>query len=213
MISVALFLSLIACLNFALAQEAPRPEGSTPIKPPMIKPPMQRSRNANSGGVKSSRRRRTVRRKRVVRSRVVKTPNAEQLPALSMPEQEEYPGTGGGSPASIKPPMANNEGRAPLVTATQQGKTVAGGILNGKAISLPHPPYPAIARSARAAGMVVVQVIIDERGDIMSAHAVSGHPLLQSAAVRAAREAKFAPTRIEGQPVKVSGKITYNFVL
>jgi len=42
---------------------------------------------------------------------------------------------------------------------------------------------------------------------------VSGHPLLQQAAVAAARQAKFTPTKLNGSPVKVSGILTYNFVL
>jgi protein TonB len=84
--------------------------------------------------------------------------------------------------------------------------------LNGKAISLPKPTYPAIARSARAAGTVVVQVTIDETGKVISARAVSGHPLLQAAAVQAAYGARFSPTQLSGQPVKVTGTISYNFV-
>ena len=85
-------------------------------------------------------------------------------------------------------------------------------VLNGKAISLPKPPYPAIARAAHAGGTVTVQVVIDENGNVISAHAVSGHPLLQAVAVAAARSARFSPTKLSGQPVKVSGVITYNFV-
>ena len=89
---------------------------------------------------------------------------------------------------------------------------ISGGVLNGKAISLPKPAYPAIARQAHASGTVVVQVTIDENGSVISAHAVSGHPLLQSVAVAAARGARFSPTKLSGQPVKVTGVITYNFV-
>lgn len=89
---------------------------------------------------------------------------------------------------------------------------IAGGVLNGKAIALPRPVYPAIARAAHASGTVLVQVVIDEEGNIISAHAVSGHPLLQAASVAAAREAKFTPTTLYGQPVKVTGVIQYNFV-
>jgi protein TonB len=58
-----------------------------------------------------------------------------------------------------------------------------------------------------------VQIIVDEEGYVISARAVSGHPLLQQAAVFAARQARFTPTLLEGRPVKVSGVITYNFVL
>ena len=84
--------------------------------------------------------------------------------------------------------------------------------MNGKAVRLVIPPYPAIARSAHASGAVQVQVLIDEDGNVISAHAVSGHPLLQAAASAAARSSKFTPTKLSGQPVKVNGVIIYNFV-
>jgi TonB family protein len=92
-------------------------------------------------------------------------------------------------------------------------KAIQGGDLNGKAISLPLPKYPDIARAAKASGSVTVQVTIDETGHVIEARAVSGHPLLQSAAVDAARQAVFAPTRLKGEPVKVGGELVYNFVM
>jgi protein TonB len=85
-------------------------------------------------------------------------------------------------------------------------------VLNGKAIALPKPVYPPIARRAHASGTVVVQVTIDEMGNVFEAHAISGHPLLQSVSVAAALGARFTPTKLMGQPVKVRGVITYNFV-
>lgn len=91
-------------------------------------------------------------------------------------------------------------------------KTVSGGVLNGKATSLPKPAYPAAAKAVRAGGSVSVQVLISETGSVISASAVSGHPLLRAAAESAARGARFSPTLLSGQPVKVSGVITYNFV-
>ena len=107
------------------------------------------------------------------------------------------------------------EAPATPVTIDSVPKTenaIQGGVLNGKALALPKPEYPDIARAAHASGTVVVQVLIDENGDVISAHAVSGHPLLQAAAVGAAREAKFSPTTLSGQPVKVTGVVQYNFV-
>lgn len=102
--------------------------------------------------------------------------------------------------------------RAPLPDIA--GMTVtSGGVLNGKAIAKPQPVYPRIARAARAQGTVTVQIIVDEEGYVIAASAVSGHPLLQQASVFAARQARFTPTTLEGQPVKVSGVITYNFIL
>jgi protein TonB len=90
---------------------------------------------------------------------------------------------------------------------------VSGGILDGKVISQPQPVYPTIAKAARAHGTVAVQVMVDENGDVVSAQAVSGHPLLQAAAVEAARQAKLSPTYLSGHPVRVTGTLTYNFAL
>lgn len=105
---------------------------------------------------------------------------------------------------------AQEDGGAP---ANQNPKQISGGILNGKATNLVKPPYPAAAKAVRASGAVNVQVTIDESGNVISATAVSGHPLLRAAAVEAARSSKFSPTMLSGQPVKVTGIIVYNFVL
>jgi TonB family protein len=92
-------------------------------------------------------------------------------------------------------------------------KSLQGGALNIKAVDLPSPAYPKAARAVRASGAVTVQVLIDENGNIEYAGAVSGHPLLRAAAVEAAKNARFSPTMINGTPIKVSGVLTYNFVL
>lgn len=93
------------------------------------------------------------------------------------------------------------------------GRPVEGGVINGRAVSKPAPAYLLVAKFARAKGPVVVRILVNEQGDVLSAWAVSGHPLLQAAAVEAASQAKFTPTLLSGKPVKVSGIITYNFVL
>ena len=89
---------------------------------------------------------------------------------------------------------------------------ISGGVLNGKAITLPRPEYPAVARAAKAWGNVTVEITIDEEGNVISARSVSGHPLLQSAAVTAARQARFTPTKVSGQAVKVNGVLVYTFI-
>ena len=90
---------------------------------------------------------------------------------------------------------------------------VSGGVLNGKALSLPKPTYPSAARNSGASGKVVVEVTIDEQGKIIEARAVSGHPFLQQAAVQAARQARFEPAKLSGEPVKIKGTINYVFTL
>jgi TonB family protein len=103
-------------------------------------------------------------------------------------------------------------GLASAAAQTPAPKLISKGVVNGSAVSLPKPAYPAAAKAVNASGTVSVQVTIDENGNVISATATSGHPLLQAAAVEAARQAKFKPTLLEGQPVKVSGIIVYNFV-
>lgn len=84
--------------------------------------------------------------------------------------------------------------------------------INGKALSLPAPKYSADARMARAEGQVVVGVIIDEAGNVMRACALRGHRLLLEDSEIAARQARFSRTTVAGQPVRVTGTITYNFI-
>lgn len=87
------------------------------------------------------------------------------------------------------------------------------GVLKASAITLPPPAYPPLGRQIRAQGPVNVQILVDEQGRVLTAQAVSGHPLLLSAAREAALRARFTPTKLSGVPVKAQGLITYNFVL
>ena len=121
---------------------------------------------------------------------------------------------GSSSGESTEPVKKTDEGDAPPPPPKPKPapKTISGGVLNGKAVSLPKPAYPPAARAVRASGAVQVQVLIDEEGRVVSATPAGGNPLLVPAAVAAARQARFSPTLLSGQPVKVSGIITYNCV-
>lgn len=96
-------------------------------------------------------------------------------------------------------------------TSDLDPKIFQGGMVARKATKLVNPSYPLEARAARAGGAVRVQLLIDESGKVISAKAASGDPLLHRAAERAAFKSKFSPTLLNGQPVKVSGFIVYNF--
>ena len=106
-------------------------------------------------------------------------------------------------PPPVKKPVAE-----PL---EKRKTTVSGGVVNGQATSLPKPPYPPTAKAVRAGGDVNVQVTIDETGKVISAKAIDGHSLLRPAAEKAAWSARFKPTTLTGQPVKVTGVIVYRF--
>lgn len=92
-------------------------------------------------------------------------------------------------------------------------KVISKGVITGQAISLPQPPYPPLAKQMRIQGKVSIQVLIDEEGRVISATALDGHAFLAPAAQKAAFQARFRPTLLSQQPVKVSGVITYDFKL
>lgn len=139
---------------------------------------------------------------------------------LDMPERDG--GTTKSAPIQIKPRTNNDDEKeaAPIIepktkeaaATPKKLAPVSKGVVNGIAKSLPKPIYPAPAKAIKAGGAVTVQVTIDENGSVISAAATSGHPLLRAAATSAARQAKFTPTRLSDQPVKVTGIIVYNFV-
>jgi TonB family protein len=152
------------------------------------------------------------------------------LMSVSVLAQETKPSDQKATPQT--PPITANEPKNEvekmLAATTKRGEKVLGVCLDdckqnpdariegalekGRAISLPKPSYPALARAAHISGTVEVQVIIDEHGKVLAAAAVSGHPLLYPACVQAARNSEFTPTKLDGQPVKVTGVLQYNFV-
>jgi protein TonB len=120
------------------------------------------------------------------------------------------PTAGTGTPGVVRIPDSLPP---PLPTPTPKRIVTSPRVLNSQALSLPKPPYPIIAKRVGAQGVVNVQVLIDENGKVISAKVLLGHPLLRDTAQQAALQARFSPTMLGEQAVKVSGIITYNFVL
>lgn len=114
--------------------------------------------------------------------------------------------------ASISADTPKNDSAVTNSAMLPTPKTISGGVLNGKAKNLAKPEYPEAARAVKAGGAVNVQVTIDEQGNVISAEAVSGHPLLRKASEDAAKKSKFTPTMLEGIPVKVTGIVIFNYV-
>jgi periplasmic protein TonB len=136
--------------------------------------------------------------------------------AITGPSGPISMGTGVGTGGPAAPAVVDSGDEAPPPPpppAPKKNVTISGGVLNGKAISKPAPAYPPIAKAARASGAVTVQITVDESGRVVSAQAVSGHPLLQQAAANAVRNWRFTPTLLSGQPVKVTGQVIVNFNL
>jgi hypothetical protein len=135
-------------------------------------------------------------------------------PTEALPASASKPPRPGGEPlknegesdsanALPRPPeTADSKPQSPAKRAP-----ISGGILNGKAIYLPQPDYP----PGNSSGVVMIQVLVDEQGNVVEARAVSGPQPLQAAAVTAAHLAKFSATTLMGEPVKVSGILSYSF--
>lgn len=100
---------------------------------------------------------------------------------------------------------------SPSKSSTPADILASGENLNDKAVELPTPVYPPAAKAVKAAGTVVVQVTVNEKGEVTAARAISGHPLLRASAEQAARKAKFKPNLQNGKAVEMKGVLTYNF--
>jgi len=122
-------------------------------------------------------------------------------------------GGGGGGGNSAAKVRVDIDAPPPALVEKSKPAMVRKEIINGEALSLPKPPYPTIAKRLGIQGTVNVQVLVDETGKVISAKAVAGNPALKQAAQQAALNARFSPTMIGEQAVKVSGIIIYNFVL
>jgi len=146
-----------------------------------------------------------------------KIPNAPDLPSASTSATKLASG-----PAEVKVPAVNANEAIRVILDSEPPpspgpkpilKPVSGGVLNGTAVFLPPPMYPEAAKRMRTQGVVSVDVILDETGKVVAANASSGPSALRDAAVQAALKARFSPTKLSGQPVKVSGVINYKFAL
>ena len=113
----------------------------------------------------------------------------------------------------VTPKVETETAPLPPTPPKQTTLRVSPGVILAKVVEMPKPIYPAIAKQARIQGPVNVQILVDETGKVVSAQVVKGSPMLSPAALDAARRARFTPTKLGNDPVKVQGVITYNFVL
>ena len=108
--------------------------------------------------------------------------------------------------SAYKSAVQEEEAKQKVLASLMEGnRLIEAGVINGRAIRLVKPsPLP-------INGVVVIRVLIDEKGNVAHAGAVTGHPQLQERARNAACDSKFSPTSLGGVPVKVTGMITYAF--
>ena len=122
----------------------------------------------------------------------VKPTATETKPADPKPTGKEVRAADGPALKSITPPDG----------------AVLGGVLNDIAVNLPKPEY---SGAEKASGKVTVEVVVNEKGEVVASSVVSGPQPLWKAAGAAARQARFDPPLKDGKPVKVAGVLIFDF--
>ncbi len=144
-------------------------------------------------------------------------------PVLAPPVKQAEENKSSSTIADPSIPIASNDNKesvkTPNVSSSTETKTeksnllVDVGSLIDYATTKSTPTYPAAARTMRASGVVRVDVVIDEKGDVTEIKKANGHALLQAAAKDAIKRWKFRPVMVDGQPVRAAGFVNFNFAL
>jgi periplasmic protein TonB len=90
---------------------------------------------------------------------------------------------------------------------------IGGDLKPPRQIYAPQPAYPVIAKQAQIQGTVVIDAVIDEHGNVVQAHALTGPPLLIPAALQAVVQWKYQPTYLNGEAISVAMHVEVHFVL
>jgi TonB family protein len=143
-------------------------------------------------------------------------PVARPTPAATAPTASPNSNIRKPAQPAEQPANASGAGAQPTAAAPAgrgDNSPVAVGSLVGKAKSRAQPTYPTLARTTRVTGSVTVFLVVNEKGEVESVIRAEGPQQLQQAATEAARRWKFNPTVIDGQPVRVTGYLSFNFTL
>jgi TonB family protein len=137
-------------------------------------------------------------------------PAQPAIDAPAAPPVPASPATPTVRPARSAPPApaAPDAPEKPSDKQKSKDKLEKGGL-----IEAPPPVYPEEAKKDKIEGLVTVAIVIGDDGNVISAKAKSGPEALHGAAEVAASKARFRPSTLNGKPVKVSGAMSYNFVL
>ncbi|HPR63065.1 MAG TPA: TonB family protein [Thermoanaerobaculia bacterium] len=132
----------------------------------------------------------------------VEPPKAEQPKPEVKPQEKPVEQT----PKDIVPPKPQfNEGDLVPVGTPD----LVAPVLKNK----PQPRYPTQAKRQNIEGIIVVQVLVNEKGKVEDVKALTKKPFITEAAIRAAEDATFSPATYMGKKVKTYFTLTYNFTL
>jgi len=122
-------------------------------------------------------------------------------------------GITGGQPGGVLGGVMNGVAApaAPASEGPKQPVRVGGNVKPPRLLSGPAPIYPILAKQSRIQGIVVIEAIIDEHGNVVEMHAISGHPLLIPAAMKAVSQRKYEPTILDGEATPVNLRVEVTF--
>jgi len=124
-------------------------------------------------------------------------------------------GVAGGSMGGVLGGVIGGMGGAPPPPKPHQTGPikVGGNVQAARILNRVQPQYPPLARQTRISGTVRLHAIISKDGSIQQLEVISGHPLLQQAALDAVRQWRYQPTLLNGEPVEVDTTIDVIFSL
>ena len=122
-------------------------------------------------------------------------------------------GVGGGVPRGVVGGVLSGVAPVPPPADGTKRITIGGNVQQAKLISQPKPVYPPLAKQARISGVVHLQAIIGNEGNVINLAVISGHPLLIPSAMEAVRQWVYQTTLLNGEPVEVVTQIDVNYTL
>jgi len=137
------------------------------------------------------------------------TASIPETPAVSTAPSPRTP-----SATANAVPAALVRTSTPIVTGVPRKPVKIGsGAADGLLVKKIPPSYPLEAKLVRLEGTVVLHAVIDRTGEVSEVNALSGPPLLESAALDAVKQWKYKPYLLNGEPVEIQTQITVNFKL
>ena len=100
---------------------------------------------------------------------------------------------------------------APVAAGPKAPVRVGGDVKPPRLLFGPAPDYPTLARQARLSGVVIIDAVIDEHGNVTAMRVVSGHPLLIQSALNAVSKRKYEPTVLDGEPTPIDLRVEVSF--
>ncbi len=102
---------------------------------------------------------------------------------------------------------------APSAQGSPKRVRVSQAVMRELLVSRVSPKYPKDARKRRIQGLVILKLVVSKEGDVTDATLISGPQDLAPAAIEAAKQWKYKPYILNGQPVEIEGVLEINFTL